>query len=99
MLAAFHRDGFVLVPGVLSPGEIATLREVTDRCFADPALQGSRYLQGFILRNTLELDPVFVDVGVNGRSGSGGYPTPPERDRAAPIRAPHRARSLRKALR
>jgi hypothetical protein len=31
MLAALHDDGFALIPGVLSPGEIAELRDATDR--------------------------------------------------------------------
>ena len=63
VLADFHRDGFALVPGVLTAGEVSVLRAVTDRCFADPALQGTKYIQGdFILRHTLELDPVFTDM-------------------------------------
>lgn len=63
ILEQFYRDGFALIPGVLTPEEIAALREVTDRCFADPALAGTKHIDaGFILRNTLELDPIFVDM-------------------------------------
>ena len=69
VLTGFHRDGFALIPGVLTPDEVATLREVTDRCFADPLLIGTKYTSGkgdgFVLRNTLELDPVFVDMLVS----------------------------------
>lgn len=46
VLADFHRDGYALVSGVLTAGEVAVLRAVTDRCFADPALQGTKYIQG-----------------------------------------------------
>jgi ectoine hydroxylase-related dioxygenase (phytanoyl-CoA dioxygenase family) len=63
ILSQFHRDGFALIRNVLTPEEIAILREVTDRCFADPDLAGTKHIDnGFILRNTLELDPVFVDM-------------------------------------
>ena len=34
----FHRDGFVHIPGVLTPKEITALRDTTDRLFADPSL-------------------------------------------------------------
>ena len=65
-LEKFHRDGFALIPGVLTRDEIAALREVTDRCFDDPVLAGTDYVSGqgdgFVLRNTLELDAVFVDM-------------------------------------
>ncbi len=65
-LRIFHRDGFALVPGVLTVGEVDALREVTDRCFDDPVLAGTDYVSGrgdgFVLRNTLELDAVFVDM-------------------------------------
>ncbi|MBM3263204.1 MAG: phytanoyl-CoA dioxygenase family protein [candidate division Zixibacteria bacterium] len=63
ILTRFHRDGYVLVPGVLTPDEVTALRETTDRLFADPALAGTKYIErDFILRNTLELDPIFVDM-------------------------------------
>ncbi len=60
ILEDFHRDGFALVPGVLSAGEIEALRRRGDEIFADPALAGTHYIQSeFILRNTIELDPMF----------------------------------------
>lgn len=69
VLEAFHRDGFALIPNVLSSGEVSALREVTDRCFADPVLSNTKYTSasgdgadGFVLRNTLELDVVFVEM-------------------------------------
>lgn len=65
VLAHFYRDGYALIPGVLSSGEVEALREATDRCFADPLLKGTKYTggsDGFVLRNTLELDPLFVDM-------------------------------------
>lgn len=72
----FRRDGFVHVPNVLEPDEVAALIETTDRLMDDPALVArecperheQRYVQmhvddrgetPFILRNTLELDPIF----------------------------------------
>lgn len=77
LLAAFRRDGFVHVPGVLQAAEIDALRRAADRLLDDPALQAKenpqrhdrRYVQmhskdgvetPFILRNTIELDPLFV---------------------------------------
>jgi len=69
VLTAFHRDGYALIPGVLADSEVSRMIEVTDRCFADPVLAGTRYTstgksgpEGFVLRNTLELDSVFVDM-------------------------------------
>jgi hypothetical protein len=63
VLSRFYRDGFALIPGVLTPDEIAALREVSDRCFSDPSLAGTKHIDHhFILRNTLELDPIFVDM-------------------------------------
>ncbi|MBI2191138.1 MAG: phytanoyl-CoA dioxygenase family protein [Planctomycetes bacterium] len=63
ILDRFYRDGFAVIPQVLTPGEVASLRQVTDELFADPALAGTRYIEGkFILRNTLELSPLFRDM-------------------------------------
>jgi hypothetical protein len=79
----FHRDGFVHIPGVLTPAEITALRDTTDRLFADESLAERtnphladtvfRYIQvrphdesgeelPFILRNTIELDPIFREM-------------------------------------
>ncbi len=63
VVACFHRDGFALVRGAFNADEVAVLREATDRHVADPALAGTKYIErDFILRNTLELDPIFADV-------------------------------------
>lgn len=63
ILEQFYRDGFALVPGVLTPEEVTALCEISDRLFADSALAGTKYIQSeFILRNTLELDQIFVDM-------------------------------------
>ncbi|MDD9949248.1 MAG: phytanoyl-CoA dioxygenase family protein [candidate division Zixibacteria bacterium] len=66
ILEDFFRNGVTLIPGVLTREEIDALREVTDRCFNDPVLAGTDYVSGqgdgFVLRNTLELDAVFVDM-------------------------------------
>ena len=45
-LEIFHRDGFALIPGVLTRDEIDALREATDRCFNDPVLAGTDYVSG-----------------------------------------------------
>lgn len=63
VLDTFYREGFALIPKVLTPGEIAALRQVTDELFANPALAGTKYIEGnFILRNTLELSPLFREM-------------------------------------
>ena len=72
VLEAFHRDGLAMIPGVLTRAEIDHLRGVTDRCFSDPVLLGTKYTstttdgsggrEGYVLRNTIELDAAFVDM-------------------------------------
>ncbi|MBM3280436.1 MAG: phytanoyl-CoA dioxygenase family protein [Candidatus Handelsmanbacteria bacterium] len=81
LVEAFHRDGFVYIPGVLTQGEIKALRARSDELLADPVLYqrtapelaDKRYLQlmknqatgeeiPFILRNTIELDPIFREM-------------------------------------
>lgn len=75
--AAFYRDGFVHIPGILDAGEIELLKNTTDELIEDPQLQARvsterhdpHYVQAhqatsgekrpFILRNTIELDPIF----------------------------------------
>ena len=37
LLDTFHREGFVVIPGVLSQAECAALRRLTDESVADPA--------------------------------------------------------------
>jgi hypothetical protein len=77
----FFRDGYVHIPGVLTPGEVTALRDKSDELFSDPELAERtnpeladvRYIQlgkhqeseetlPFILRNTIELDPIFRDM-------------------------------------
>lgn len=63
ILARFYRDGYAVIPQVLTAEEVSALREATDRCFVDPRLAGTKHIQNhFVLRNTLELDPIFVDM-------------------------------------
>lgn len=72
VLGRFHRNGLARVPGALTSRETQHLRAVTDRCFSDPALQGTKYTnttrdgsggsEGYALRNTVELDAAFVDM-------------------------------------
>ncbi len=61
---AFFREGCALVPGVLSPNEVAALREKTDDYFVHRDTLPPRhvsYVHGaFVLRNGAELDPLFA---------------------------------------
>jgi ectoine hydroxylase-related dioxygenase (phytanoyl-CoA dioxygenase family) len=59
----FRQNGFTLIPGVLEPHEVKTLREKTDALFVDPEVINGRYVQrNFILRHTNELDRIFCDL-------------------------------------
>ncbi|MBI4551345.1 MAG: phytanoyl-CoA dioxygenase family protein [Candidatus Latescibacteria bacterium] len=63
VLDRFYRDGFAVVPGVLTRQEIVSLCHRIDELFTDPTLAGTKYIQAnFILRNTLELDQMFRDI-------------------------------------
>jgi len=64
VMAHFYREGYALIPGILTTDEVTAIRDATDRCFSNPLLMGTKYTSGdgFVLRNTLELDPVFVDM-------------------------------------
>lgn len=64
ILDRFYSDGYALIENVLTAEEITALKVATDRCFDDPILKDTEYTsgKGFVLRNTLELDPVFVDM-------------------------------------
>ncbi len=61
---AFFREGCALVPGVLSPNEVAALRQKTDDYFGRRDTLPPRhvsYVHGaFVLRNGAELDPLFA---------------------------------------
>ncbi len=63
IIADFKRDGFVVIPNVLSAGEVDALRDKTDVLMADRELDESGYIQRhFILRHCNELDPLFCDL-------------------------------------
>jgi hypothetical protein len=59
----FFREGCALVPGVLSPEEVAALRERTDDYFARRDALPPRHVSfvhgAFVLRRGAELDPLF----------------------------------------
>ncbi|HLV80685.1 MAG TPA: phytanoyl-CoA dioxygenase family protein [Chthonomonadaceae bacterium] len=61
---SFFREGCVLVPGVLSPEEVAALREKTDDYFARrdsiPPRHVSYVYGAFVLRYGADLDPVYA---------------------------------------
>jgi ectoine hydroxylase-related dioxygenase (phytanoyl-CoA dioxygenase family) len=62
----FHRDGYVLVPGVLSRDEAARLRDRTEEYFArrdaiDPA-HVSYVGDTFVLRRAADLDPAYAHL-------------------------------------
>ena len=65
-LEAFFRDGFLHVPGILTPEEVSALRAKTDACFArresvDPKFVS--YAHGaFVLRRGAEYDPLFASL-------------------------------------
>ncbi|MCX6943298.1 MAG: phytanoyl-CoA dioxygenase family protein [Opitutales bacterium] len=54
LLARFYRDGWVVVPGVLSPGECAALRELADQLAARSP--------SFVIRNPEETDIAFAGL-------------------------------------
>ena len=62
----FAREGCVLVPGVLSPEEVQSLRERTDDYFRRrdeiPPQHVSTVYGAFVLRRGAELDPLFASV-------------------------------------
>ena len=78
IVAAFRRDGFAHVPGVLEEEEMRALRDRTDELLDDPRLaevedlelHDRRYVQmtrgddrkPFILRGTIALDPIFREM-------------------------------------
>ena len=62
--AQFLRDGFLLIPGVLDPQEVAALKEAVDRVFADPVKSKDPYkMYGpFVAVRLFEDDIVFEDM-------------------------------------
>ena len=73
ILGDFKRDGYVVIPDVLEPEEMAALRAKTDSLLDDPAAQAGGYVQyahrgegrvdapdsPFILRHTNKLDRIY----------------------------------------
>lgn len=63
VLDQFHRDGFAIVEKAIAPEDVRVLREITDGHMRDAGLNKSLHNpEGFILRNTLALHPVFVEL-------------------------------------
>lgn len=66
ILERFYRDGFVLVPGVLTRAEVDALRNRAEERMADPALAGTPFLRTAVntqvLWYTHALDPLFADL-------------------------------------
>ena len=63
ILSDFYRDGYALIPGVLTADEVATLREKVDAVFADPGAQESNTLYGsFVAARLFERDRYFRDM-------------------------------------
>lgn len=58
---AFHRDGFVHLPGILSPDEVAALKAGIDRVFSEPRFEENRYGSWIAVR-LFETDPLFEEM-------------------------------------
>lgn len=60
IVAQFHRDGYALVPAVLTPSEVADLREEIDAIFADP-LRMVKHRHGFefVAARLFDGEPMF----------------------------------------
>lgn len=62
ILDRFHRDGYVLIPGVLSPEEVEAFKQRIDRAFADPRMtETHNQYSPFIMTRLFELDVMFRD--------------------------------------
>ncbi|MCC6445058.1 MAG: phytanoyl-CoA dioxygenase family protein [Armatimonadetes bacterium] len=60
---AFHRDGFLPIPGVLEPQEVEALKSAVDRVFADAKWRENHNIYGdFVAVRLFETDPVFEDM-------------------------------------
>lgn len=63
LLADFHRDGYVVIPGVLTPEEVGAMVERIHGFFADDRLAETHNRYGDIVMTRLfELDPFFRDM-------------------------------------
>ena len=65
VLAEFYREGYAVVPNVLSADEIGLIRELTDRFIDDPAISKefvTPILKANVLRSTQALHPAFGEM-------------------------------------
>jgi hypothetical protein len=61
IIEQYNRDGYALIPGVLTPAEVAAAHEAIERAFADPRMAETHNLYDPIVMTRLfELDPLFV---------------------------------------
>ena len=61
ILKVFHRDGFALIPGVLSRAETDAMREMVDRVFVEKQFEKNLY-GGFVLVRMFETSNIFRDL-------------------------------------
>lgn len=62
IVSAFHRDGFVHIPNVLSAKEVEALKKAADSVFADPRWNENDNLYGFVAVRLFEADPIFESM-------------------------------------
>src|SRR5438105_515500 len=65
VLADFYREGYAIVPGILSADEVACLRDLADRFIDDPAIARdfvTPILSTQVLRSTQALHQAFADM-------------------------------------
>ena len=65
-IESFSRDGYLHVPQLLTPDEVAALRAKTDACFEDRASIDPKFVSyvhgAFVLRRGTEYDPLFANL-------------------------------------
>lgn len=62
IIAEYNREGFVHIPGVLTPEEVTRARAAIDRFFDDPSMAARHHRQAdFVMTRLFELDRFFVD--------------------------------------
>ena len=75
-VAQLHRDGYLVLPGVLSPEEVAVLRAGVERAFAEPNAEALLYGAGMSLiwrPKMFEQGPEFAQGAVvAGQQGADG---------------------------
>lgn len=73
ILAAFHREGYVLLPGLLPPDVVQKLRALADHHLDSPSQQTREVESVYgaaVLRNTQSLDPFFSEFLVRDPFGA-----------------------------